>query len=105
MITSVMPANTFKLYNLFRKDLQLSDAKAQEAVEVLEEVFQQKLTTARDDAFEKLATKVELTDAFNSLDKKIDLVRTELLQKITNTSIIQVIATVAAIFGIMKYLQ
>lgn len=74
-----MTIGNLKLYDIFRKDLHLSDAKAMEVVCTMDEYYERKSSAKTD----QLATKAELSAVKSELKEDIGKVRSELKEDIS----------------------
>ncbi|MET3878257.1 hypothetical protein [Chitinophaga sp. OAE865] len=75
-----MTIGNLKLYDIFRTDLHLSDAKAMEIVNAMDEHYERKSFAKTD----QLATKAELAAVKSELKGDISNLRTELKGDISN---------------------
>ena len=89
--------NQIRLYDLFRRELHLSDDKAAEAVYAVQEMTESAITSKKD----MLATKEDI----NTLKKEIQDTKDNLYRAIYLSGILQFIAMTGTLMAIIKMMK
>jgi hypothetical protein len=92
-----MSKNQIRLYDLFRRELHLSDDKAAEAVYAVQEMTESAITSKKD----MLATKEDI----NTLKKEIQDTKDNLYRAIYLSGILQFIAMTGTLMAIIKMMK
>lgn len=94
-----MNAGSIKLYNIFHKELSLSEEKAQELVQAIDEAVKINNNTTNSHA-----TKEFVKDEIHRLELKVEQTKSELSKAIFWTSLIQFLAIVGSVIGIITFM-
>lgn len=100
-----------RLYDIFRKDLHLPDAKAHELVEAIDEAVK----GGHEENLQGVATKefvkdeIQVTKDFvkskiNRVELKVEQTKSELTKSIYLTNLIQVLVIIGSILGIISFM-
>ena len=95
-----MNAINIKLYDIFRKDLNLPETKARELVETIDEVVKARHESASND----VATKEFVKDEIHRLELKVEQTKSELTRAIFWTSLVQFLAIVGSVVGFVSFM-
>jgi hypothetical protein len=93
-----------KLYDLFRKELNLPDDKAAAFVAAVEEVVEQELKNEK----QTLSTKEDIQtvkDSIHLLELKIEQTKGDIYKAIFWTGIIQLLSILAGVLAIVKLMH
>jgi hypothetical protein len=96
--------NQIRLYNILRKDLQLSDDKAADFVSAMGTMPAVELN----EKMQTLATKNDihsLDEKVHSMDLKLESFRADLYRVIFLNGIVQFIAIVGSVLAIVKFMR
>jgi hypothetical protein len=96
-----MSMNQIKLYDLFRREMHLSDDKAAEAVYAVQEMTESAFTSKKD----VLATKEDLYSLRSELKKDIQDTKNNLYRAIYLSGILQFIAMTGSLLAIIKLMK
>ena len=95
-----MNAINIKLYDIFRKDLNLSETKARELVETIDEVVK----SNQEGQLKEVPTKEFVKDEFHRLELKIEQTKSELTKAVFWTSLVQFLAIVGSVVGFVSFM-
>lgn len=95
-----MNAVNIKLYDIFRKDLKLSDEKAKELVQAIDDAVK----GAQDDEIHQIATKDLVKDEIHRLELKLEQTKGEVTKAIFWAGLIQFLAIVGSVIGIISFM-
>lgn len=93
-----------KLYDLFRKELNLPDDKAAAFVAAVEEVVEQELKNEK----QALSTKEDIRSVkedIHRLELKVEQSKGDLYKAMFWTSIVQLLAILGGVLAIVKFMQ
>ena len=93
--------NQIRLYNLFRREMHLSDDKAAEAVYAVQEMTESAFTSKKD----VLATKEDIYSLRTELKKDIQDTKDNLYTAIYLSGILQFIAMTGTMMAIIKLMK
>ena len=96
-----MSMNQIRLYELFRRELHISDDKAAEAVYAVQEMTESVITSKKD----LLATKEDLYSFKSELKKDLQDTRDNLYRAIYLSGILQFIAMTGSLMAIIKLMK
>ena len=96
-----MSMNQIKLYDLFRRELHLSDDKAGETVYAVQEMTESAFTSKKD----VLATKEDIYFLKSELKKDIQDSKDNLYRAIYLSGILQFIAMTGSLLAIIKFMK
>lgn len=87
-----------KLYDFVKQEFNLSDAKAKEFVEILDEVVKEDVKASTNDY------KSFWKDDFNLLDKRILKSKNDMYKAMFLSGVVQLIAILAGVLAIVKFM-
>jgi len=96
-----MSMNQIRLYDIFRRELHLSDDKAAEAVYAMQEMTESAFTSKKD----VLATKEDIYSLKSELKKDIQDTKDNLYRAIYLSGILQFIAMTGSLLAIIKLMK
>lgn len=99
-----MTSVQIRLYDLFRKELNLPDEKAAAFVSAVEDVVDNELKNER----QNLATKgdvLSVKEDIHKLEIKLEQSKTDLYKAIFWTSIVQLFAILGGVLAIVKFMK
>jgi hypothetical protein len=90
-----------KLYDIFRKDLNLTESKAKELVQAIDEAVR----VGHEDNVQGVATKEFMKDEIHRLEIKLEQTKGEVTKAIFWANLIQFLAIVGSVIGIISFMM